>query len=59
LLLQQQTQRLAQHSEARLQRLAQAAVVGIKARIEDYQGQALFAAAQIYDALLPAQKEQP
>lgn len=58
-LLQQQTERLARQSEAHLQQLAQAAVVGIKARIEDYQGQAQFAVAQIYDALLPAQKEQP
>lgn len=52
--LQQQAKGLARHYEGRLQQLTVAALQGMEARIKDYQGEALFAAAQIYDRALNA-----
>ena len=56
--MQQQARTLARQYEERLQQLTVAALQGMEARIKDYQGQALFAAAQIYDGALHAQKEE-
>lgn len=52
-------ERLARSYEARLQQLTVAALQGMEARIREYQGQALFAVAQIYDYALHAQGEEP
>jgi hypothetical protein len=55
---QQQARALARQYEGRLQQLTVAALQRLAARIEDYRGQALFAAAQIYDRALRAQREE-
>lgn len=47
--MRQQATGLMGQYEQRLQQLTVAALQGLEARIRDYQGQALFAAAQIYD----------
>lgn len=57
--LQQQAEILAHRYEGRMQSLTVAALRGMEAQIEDYRGQALFAAAQIYDRALHAQGEEP
>jgi len=55
--MQQLTRTLTSVYEGRLQQLTVAALQDIQARVKSYQGEALFAAAQIYDSALYAEKE--